>query len=201
MHWMNVNGGHRGKMKSVTGMIRYPMLTSTLVAALTLLGGVVTPVSAQTSPALILIPSVGERCTSSSLTVNGGRQGAPFANAEGTVIVTNSSNSTCYLSGSPSVALLRSDGKSLQVRFAGLTHRAHLPLRLPMGDSAGITTYWSNWCGKNPGPLDVRLTLKDDGVTVTGPFNGPPAYNYVPLCDNKKRPSSIQIVTGFHIDG
>jgi hypothetical protein len=34
---------------------------------------------------------------------------------------------------------------------------------------------------------------------VTGSFNGPPAYNYVPRCDNKVRPSVIQIVTGFHL--
>jgi len=188
-------------VKTVIGVTRYLALTSALVAALTFLGGVVTPASAQVSPTNLRIPRGSVRCTSSSLTVHGGRQGAPFDSAEGTVIVTNSSNSPCYLAGTPSVSLLRSNGESLLVRFAGPTHRALLPLRLRIGGSAAITTYWFNWCGKNPGPLDVRLTLRGDGVTLTGPFNGPPAYNYVPLCDDKKRQSAIQIVTGFHLDG
>ena len=95
--------------------------------------------------------------------------------------------------------MFRSNGKELHVEFTKGKSLSPRPLLLKKGKAAGIVAYWFNWCGPNPGPLKVRLELDGDGVTVQGPFNGPPAYDYVPGCDDKSRPSTLQIVSGFHV--
>jgi hypothetical protein len=84
-------------MTNLIGMTRYLTPILALAAALTLPGGVLTPVSARMSSPHAPVPPGALRCTASSLTVHGGRQGGGFGTAEGTVVVTNSSHSPCYL--------------------------------------------------------------------------------------------------------
>jgi hypothetical protein len=57
-----------------------------------------------------------------------------------------------------------------------------------------LTLYWSNWCHADPGPLTASIALPHAGGTLSVPFNGPPAYNYVPRCDDAGQPSTIQVL-------
>lgn len=43
------------------------------------------------------------------------------------------------------------------------------------------------------GPTRVRITLPGGG-TVTGPFDGPPLYDFVPRCDNPSEPSFMELL-------
>jgi hypothetical protein len=66
------------------------------------------------------------------------------------------------------------------------------------GQSASAAVYWSDWCQANPGALDIAITLA--GGTVTGPFNGPPDYNYVPDCTNPIGSSTLQVVQPYQLN-
>ena len=72
------------------------------------------------------------------------------------------------------------------------------PATLPPGtaDAANLAFNWANWCGANPGPMRVRITFSGGG-TVTGPFDGPPLYDFVPRCDNSSEPSSMGLLWSF----
>lgn len=56
--------------------------------------------------------------------------------------------------------------------------------------------YWANWCGRPPGPVWIRVTLPTGGV-VTGPFNGPPDYNFVPPCVQHGQPSTVAVINAY----
>jgi hypothetical protein len=45
--------------------------------------------------------------------------------------------------------------------------------------------------------LRIRLTLPGGAGSLIAPFDGPPAYNYVPLCINKKSTSVFTIAGGY----
>jgi hypothetical protein len=63
-------------------------------------------------------------------------------------------------------------------------------------DAASVAYNWSNWCGKAPGPLRVRVELPEGG-SVTGPFDGPPEGTFVPRCDQPGQPSALIPLWGF----
>jgi hypothetical protein len=47
-----------------------------------------------------------------------------------------------------------------------------------------------------PGPLSVRVTLPAGGE-VTGPFNGPPDYNFVPDCLSPGHASTVEVIDAY----
>jgi hypothetical protein len=56
-----------------------------------------------------------------------------------------------------------------------------------------VTAEWSNWCGSALGPLDITVTLPNDISGITGEFDGPPNYDFVPQCISTRRPSEVQV--------
>jgi hypothetical protein len=126
--------------------------------------------------------------------------GGGTGTAQGDVYFTNIGPTACSLSGTPiSIALVRVDGSLLQITPQQPDQVSiGLPVTLLPGaaDAANLAFNWSNWCGTTPGPLRVEIMLPG-GDTVTGPLNGPPAYDFVPRCDEPSAPSGIEQLWGF----
>jgi len=137
-------------------------------------------------------------CTASMLRGIGGRQGENTG-ARGDIEITNAASVPCALHGIPRLAIARARGPALAVPEAPPVNPASGPLILAAGqrNAALLTVYWRNWCGPRPGPLRVRLTLPGSGGTMVIPFDGPPAYNYVPACLNPNQASTIAVVSAY----
>ena len=51
---------------------------------------------------------------------------------------------------------------------------------------------------RNPsGQLNIVLRLPGSARTVHGPFNGRPAYDYVPVCLAPGQPSTVQVFDAY----
>jgi Protein of unknown function (DUF4232) len=135
------------------------------------------------------------------LRIRAGRQGENEG-ADGDIEFTNVGSRSCVLRGLPRLTIVRADGESLPVRLARAASLSLSPVVLPAGkrDAADLVVYWANWCGRPPGPLSVRVTLPAGGV-VTGPFNGPPDYNFVPDCIQRGQPSTISVIDAYGLAG
>jgi hypothetical protein len=137
-------------------------------------------------------------CKSTTLRIRAGREGED-GGARGDIEFTNVSSQPCVLRGLPQVAILQAGGKPLPVR---LVRAPDLPLRPVVLQTAGLDAadlviFWANWCGRAPGPLSVRVTLPAGGGMITGPFNGPPDYNFLPRCTNSRQPSIISVTDAY----
>lgn len=138
-------------------------------------------------------------CAGRDLTVRGGRMGGGTGTAQGDVYFTNVGRTPCTLSGDPgSIELLRADGSRLAITAQPPEATPGSPATLPPGtpDAANLAFNWANWCGAAPGPTRVRITLPGGG-TVTGPFDGPPLFDFVPRCDNPSEPSFMELLWSF----
>jgi hypothetical protein len=138
-------------------------------------------------------------CAGRDLTVRGGRMGGGTSTAQGAVYFTNVGWTPCTLSGDPeSIELLRVDGSRLPITAQPPDATPGSPATLPPGtrDAANLAFNWANWCGAAPGPMRVRITLPGGG-TVTGPFDGPPEYDFIPRCDNSSEPSFMELLWSF----
>jgi uncharacterized protein DUF4232 len=175
-----------------------------LCAALPLAGcaasaGPASPGQHSAGPSRLASPAVSAAvsCTSAVLRIRAGRQGENTG-AHGDVEFTDVGSRPCVLRGLPRVTIVRADGKVLAVRLARAPNLALSPVVLPSGrrDAADLVVYWANWCGRPPGPLSVRVMLPAGGV-VTGPFNGPPDYNFVPDCLQHGQPSTISVIDAY----
>jgi len=158
------------------------------------------PISWPATPAAqaTTIPVGTPACAPSQLRARGGRQGGGFVGeALGQVVLTNAGPGTCVLSGTPSVALLTAGGQPLSATALPADLQVNQPRLLRPGASGGLDLYWSNWCGAAPGPLDVAVTLAGDATAVTGPFNGPPGYDFVPACRDATQPSTLTVTGAF----
>jgi hypothetical protein len=135
-------------------------------------------------------------CASATLRIRAGREG-DSQGAHGDVEFTNLGSRPCVLRGLPRVAIL-ADGRLLAVRLVRAPNLSLSPVVLPSGrlDAADLVVYWANWCGRRQGPLSVRVTLPAGGV-VTGPFNGPPDYNFVPDCIQRGHPSTVSVIGAY----
>ena len=137
------------------------------------------------------------RCASAVLRIRAGRQGENEG-AHGDIEFTNVGPGPCVLRGLPQVAIVRADGRSLSVRLVQAANLSRSPAVLPPGRpaAADLVVSWANWCGRPPGPLSVRVTLATGGV-ITGPFNGPPDYNFVPDCLQHRQPSTVSVIDAY----
>jgi hypothetical protein len=100
--------------------------------------------------------------------------------------VTNRSNAKCSVRGAPSVDLRTGDGTDLGLAQADEPAMALVGARMPTptvvlapGEAATTTLYWySDFCGSDPNPLTVTITLPANGATVeatpTGGWRPPP---------------------------
>lgn len=125
--------------------------------------------------------------------------GGGTGTAHADLFFTNAGAAPCSLSGQPSsVEFLTASGAPLRITPTGPLPDAVPPAVLVPGakDAASVAYNWSNWCGKNPGPLRVRVGLPGGG-SVTGTFDGPPEGVFVPRCDHPEYESAIQLLWGF----
>ena len=181
-----------------------PNTTATAKTAPTSRHGAITktgssPTRQTVSPAIFAPSSgssaLGQPCGSNSLSIHGGRQGGGGPGAHGDVIVTNTGTKSCLMSGLPAVTLISHLGLPLSITAVPPTNEL-TPTTLKPGAAADLVIFWSNWCAEPPGALQIRLTLPSGGA-VTGPFNGPPDYNYVPGCLSPGQPSNIKITYAY----
>ena len=138
---------------------------------------------------------LSDPCTAGMLGVRGGRQGEA-GTAEGTIVITNVGSTTCTLAADPVLTLLDSRGSPLQISSA-TPIRPSQPVWLSPGGSAALITSWSNWCGGDPGPLQVEIQFPHNTGHVIGTFDGPPGFQATPTCDSVAGPSQIRIVDSY----
>jgi len=136
-------------------------------------------------------------CASTALRINAGREGESLG-VHGDIEFTNIGSGPCILRGLPTVTIVRADGTSLPVRLVRVPTLQLRPVVLAPGrpDAADLVVFWANWCGHRPGPLRVRVTLPVGGV-ATGPFDGPPDYDYVPRCARPGLPSTLSVLDAY----
>ena len=127
-------------------------------------------------------------------------------------IITNVSQSTCYLEGPPDIKLLDGKGKILDLEYQpyciGCNRQVPAPTqtaivqerlfgRIGIGpqEQVGVFLEWVNWCKPFPeGGVMLRLTLPDDSGTVAGPTN---AYVGAP-CNFPDNRSQFLVGYYFH---
>lgn len=148
-----------------------------------------------TGPTTSIVQAQRPACTASQLAAMGGREGGGAQTAHGDVFLTTA-GPKCLLSGVPtSVELLQTDGTVLNVNYVLITTPpAPQSISLSPGGTVDLSVSWSNWCGPNPGPLTVRITLPEGTGTISSPFNGPPDYNYLPGCIFPSSPSTLDFL-------
>lgn len=136
-------------------------------------------------------------CAASVLRIRAGREGENQG-AHGDVEFTDVGSRPCVLRGLPGVAIIQAGRGSLAVRLVRAPNLSLSPVVLPPGrlDAADLAVYWANWCGRPPGRLSIRVTLATGGV-VTGPFDGPPDYNFVPDCTQHGQPSTVSVIDAY----
>ncbi len=134
-------------------------------------------------------------CLAKDLTARGGRRQDPddAGNAIGNVMISNSSGAACELRGIPSLELLSRDGTPLHVQDdRGATPSLAPVVVAPRGRSTAEMVFtWANWCGPDPGPLDMEIDLMGGGK-LTAPLDGS-LGSYVPTCGRPDAPSVIRV--------
>jgi hypothetical protein len=130
------------------------------------------------------------------LQIKAGRQGEAQG-AHGDIEFTNIGSRPCTLRGLPRVSIVQANGQVLPVSQApGSLALSPVTLQPGKPNAADLVIYWANWCGHRPGQLLVRVKLPS-GSEVTGSFNGPPDYNFVPNCLNSRSPSTIRVIDAY----
>jgi len=144
-------------------------------------------------------PTLGGACRAGSLRARGGRQGAGFGVAHADVEFTNLGATSCTLTGTPAVTILRSDGSALPVqsRTASNVTLAAVVLPPDASSAAWLALSWTNWCGAAPGSLALQIVLPTGAGMLTASFNGPPDYDYLPACQSATEASVIEIQSAY----
>ncbi len=144
-------------------------------------------------------PSAPVTCTTGDLRAVATMQGAA-GSREGTITLTNLSNTTCTLEGTPTITLLDQDLAPITsgVRFmpspAGwqvdrLLKPAGWPVvTLAPFDSASVRLRWGNWCPQGRAAPLWRIDLPGGGVDVNGMEQAGP-----PPCNGPGLPSTVEV--------
>jgi hypothetical protein len=117
-------------------------------------------------------------CTASQLSV-GGRLAAGAGTSVGGLSLTNTGASNCELGGYLSLAILDKEGAALYVKTTQnplpppAPNPANVVLPAKQANAAQDFVMWFNWCGANPSPITVTLTLPNGGTLVVPPHPGP----------------------------
>jgi hypothetical protein len=135
-------------------------------------------------------------CTSGQLRAVGTLEGAAGAR-EGAILVSNFSDATCTLEGTPAITLLDQNlnpitsGVAFSSTAAGweADGSAAPPgwpvVTLAPGDAASVRLRWSNWCFDDA-PL-WRMEIPDSGTVMGLDATAPPP------CNGPGQPSTIEV--------
>jgi uncharacterized protein DUF4232 len=136
-------------------------------------------------------PTVNARpCQAGDLKVAIGLEGAGMSFA-GEANFENVSDTACFLTGRPDVALTGSDGQTLDVEIHPIVTDDLWPTQplvvLEPGSSSGAVLQWRNWCGKRDDHVTWHVDLPDVGrFDVAGPGAGP-------FCNLPDQPSTLSV--------
>ncbi len=162
-------------------------------------------VTALGRPAAVAAAAASRRearaCIAAMLRVRAGREGEG-PGAHGDIEFTDVGRARCVLRGLPAVAIATSAGKLLPVKLTRAAVVSTQPVVLAPGrpNAADLVVFWDNWCGRAPGPLTVRVTLPAGRGTVTGPFDGPPDYDFVPPCLAAHQRSTVSVMVAYQAE-
>lgn len=108
-------------------------------------------------------------------------------------MISNSSGAACELKGAPSLELLSSHGTPLHVQDdrGGSPSLAPVIVAARGKSTAEMVFTWENWCGPEPGPLDMEIELSSGGKLIA-PLTGA-LGSYVPTCGRPDAPSVIRV--------
>jgi len=110
-------------------------------------------------------------------------------NVRGVLNLTNRTDHGCTLSnGGWDVALLDAAGRALPLRSPMYAHNTRVTIvPLSRGRYGHLTFEWSNWCGRSPLALKVRLSAFHFTLTSRRLLSETPA------CTNGSQPSEIAV--------
>jgi len=113
-------------------------------------------------------------------------------NVRGVLNLTNRTDHGCILFGgagaSWDVALLDAAGRALPLRSPVYAHSMHVSIvPLSQGRHGRLTFEWSNWCGRSPLALKVRLSAFHFTLTSRR------LLSETPVCTNRSQPSEIAV--------
>jgi hypothetical protein len=149
------------------------------------------PDASQGPPA---VPPGTPACTAGQLQASASWQGATGSLA-GAVTFTSRSRATapCFLVGYPTIQLLDRHGRPLQLTADPRTGKAAPPpVLLRPGLAAQVEFAWRNWCGPNPGPVGLRVTLPPPHPGTLAPTVDPDIRRELtPRCDAPGSPSRL----------
>lgn len=155
----------------------------------------VTSIPASPAPTLSVTPE--PPCLAADLQAHGGRQGES-GTANGEVVLMNV-GSPCSLEGDPlAITLVSAMGVTLATTLRpGDGTPGPSAFTLASMGTASLGLDCSNWCGPNPNPLRIRITLPNGGGVLEAGFDGPPDYDLIPRCDLPHGSSVIELLWGF----
>jgi hypothetical protein len=133
------------------------------------------------------VPPGTPACTADRLGATAGWEGATGSLA-GWVRLT--SRAGCRLGGYPAIQLLDRHHRALPTRTGRAGGSQVTPVLVRPGTAATATFVWSNWCGPNPGPLGLRVTLPGGGTLVPAVDAGTPR-GLAARCDAPGAPSTL----------
>jgi hypothetical protein len=138
------------------------------------------------------VPPGTPACATGQLQASVGWEGATGSVA-GWAAFTNRGSAPCVLAGYPRIELLDSHGGALPLTGdppLGRSKANPPPVLLRSESRARAEFGWMNWCGQNPGPIRVRITLPRGGVLV--PTIDPiTPRQLAPRCDKRGSPSRL----------
>ena len=110
----------------------------------------------------------------------------------GGISLVNSGTGSCYVQGQPTIELFDQHGQRLSV----VVSQANAPtspapgvLLAPHSRPASVLVQWFNWCGSDPGPVVVRLSLPSGAAFLAVA----PPIGSTPRCNNAASPSTMDV--------
>jgi Protein of unknown function (DUF4232) len=136
------------------------------------------------------VPAGTPACTVGQLQASAGWEGATGSLA-GAVTFTSRGAAPCSLAGYPTIQLVDRHGRPLRLAGDPRSGKEAPPaVLLRRGQAARVEFAWLNWCGPNPAPVGIRVTLPRGGVLIPTVAPGTPR-ELTPRCDAPASPSRL----------
>jgi hypothetical protein len=137
------------------------------------------------------VPAGTPACTVGQLQATASWEGATGSLA-GAVTFTSRGAAPCSLAGYPTIQLLDRHGRPLRLAGDPRSGKEAPPaVLLRPGLAARVEFAWLNWCGPNPGPLGLRVTLPRRGGALTPTVEPVTRRDLTPRCDAPAAPSRL----------